>query len=129
MMPLTLRRDVGIEARTLQRRHRRLTEVTRVQRRRDQSRHAGHLHGGGIGSVGGQNSNVSGRTLGGGLGFGLLGSALSQSSKYVGMAFGYYGLGWSVFSTVIARGQEVQFDKNAVIDIGFNPRTSTTAKK
>ena len=92
---------------------------------------AGHLHGGGIGSVGGagQNSNVSGRTLGGGLGFGLLGTALSQSSKYVGMAFGYYGLGWSVFSTVIARGQEVQFDKNAVIDIGFNPRTAATAKK
>jgi hypothetical protein len=45
------------------------------------------------------------------------------------MAFGYYGLGWSVFSTVIARGQEVQFDKNAVIDIGFNPRTAATAKK
>ena len=90
---------------------------------------AGHLHGGGIGSVGGQNSNVSGRTLGGGLGFGLVGSALSQSSKYVGTAFGYYGLGWAVFSTVIARGQEVQFDKNAVIDIGFNPRTAATATK
>jgi hypothetical protein len=92
---------------------------------------AGHLHGGGGGGVGGvgQNGNVSGRTLGGGLGFGLVGTALSQSSKYVGMAFGYYGLGWSVFSTVIARGQEVQFDKNAVIDVGFNPRTATTAKK
>ena len=90
---------------------------------------AGHLHGGGIGSVGGQNSNVSGRTLGGGLGFGLVGSALSQSSKYVGTAFGYYGLGWAVFSTVIARGQEVQFDKNAVIDIGFTPRTAATATK
>ena len=92
---------------------------------------AGHLHDGPGGSVSGvgHNSNVSGRTLGGGLGFGLLGTALSQSSKYVGMAFGYYGLGWSVFSTVIARGQEVQFDKDAVIDIGFNPRTAATAKK
>jgi hypothetical protein len=85
---------------------------------------------GGGGSVGtGQNGNVSGRTLGGGLGFGLLGSLLSQSSKYVGTAFGYYGLAWSVYSTVIARGPEVQFDKNAVVDIGFNPRTSTSASK
>jgi hypothetical protein len=81
-------------------------------------------------SVGkGPESNVGGRTLGGGLGFGLLGSLLSQSSKYVGTAFGYYGLGWSVYSTVIARGPEVQFDKNAVVDIGFNPRSSATASK
>ena len=83
--------------------------------------------GGGVGTA--QNGNVSGRTLGGGLGFGLLGTLLSQSSKYVGTAFGYYGLAWSVYSTVIARGPEVQFDKNAVVDIGFNPRTSTSASK
>jgi hypothetical protein len=77
----------------------------------------------------GPETNVSGRTLGGGLGFGLLGSLLSQSSKYVGAAFGYYGLAWSVYSTVIARGPEVQFDKNAVVDIGFNPRVPATASK
>ena len=82
------------------------------------------------GSVGsGPDGNVSGRTLGGGLGFGLLGSLLSQSSKYVGTAFGYYGLAWSVYSTVLARGPEVQFDKNAVFDIGFNPRVPATASK
>jgi hypothetical protein len=89
---------------------------------------ADRFKGGGVTGASG-NSNVSGRTLGGGLGFGLLGSLASQSSKYVGMAFGYYGLGWSVFSTVVARGQEVQFGKNTVVDIGFNPRTSTTATK
>ena len=90
----------------------------------------GHLHGGGVGGVGGQpESNVSGRTLGGGLGFGLIGSLVSQSSKYVGSALGYYGLAWTVFSTVIARGSEVQFDKNAVIDIGFNPRTTASVSK
>lgn len=82
---------------------------------------------GGVGS--GPDGNVSGRTLGGGLGFGLLGSLLSQTSKYVGTAFGYYGLAWSVYSTVIARGPEVQFDKNAVVDIGFNPRVPATASK
>ncbi len=40
---------------------------------------------------------------------------LSQSSPYVGMAFGYYGLAWSV----LARGGEVQFEKNALMDVKF----------
>jgi hypothetical protein len=77
----------------------------------------------------GPETNVSGRTLGGGLGFGLLGTLLSQSSKYVGSAFGYYGLAWTAYSTIIARGPEVQFGKNAVVDIGFNPRAATAASK
>jgi hypothetical protein len=80
--------------------------------------------GGRRGAVIGQSPNVAGRTLGGGLGFGLLGTIAAQSSRNVGAALGYYGLAWSVFSTVVARGPEVQFDKNAVIDIGFNSRAS-----
>ena len=71
---------------------------------------------------GGGEPNVSGRTLGGGSGFGMLGAAVAQSSRYVGMAFGYYGLAWSIYSSVIARGGEVQFDKNAVMDIKFGTR-------
>ncbi len=70
----------------------------------------------------GKSSNVGGRTLGGGLGFGLLGSIAAQTSSNVGAALGYYGMAWSVFSTVVARGAEVQFDRNAAIDIGFNQR-------
>jgi hypothetical protein len=58
------------------------------------------------------------------LGFGLLGTIAAQSSRNVGAALGYYGLAWSVFSTVVARGPEVQLDKNAVVDIGFNTRAS-----
>jgi hypothetical protein len=80
--------------------------------------------GGSRGAIIGQSQNVGGRTLGGGLGFGLLGTIAAQSSRTVGAAFGYYGLAWSVFSTVVARGPEVQFDKNAVVDIGFNTRAS-----
>jgi hypothetical protein len=80
--------------------------------------------GGSRGAIIGQNPNVAGRTLGGGLGFGLLGTIAAQSSRNVGAALGYYGLAWSVFSTVVARGPEVQFDKNAVVDIGFNSRAS-----
>jgi hypothetical protein len=87
---------------------------------------AGHHHD--PGATGGD-ANVSGRTLGGGSGFGMLGAAVSQSSRYVGMAFGYYGFAWSVYSSVIARGGEVQFDKNAVMDIKFGARTPPPASK
>ena len=80
--------------------------------------------GGSRGAVIGQRANVGGRTLGGGLGFGLLGTIAAQSSRNVGAALGYYGLAWSVFSTVVARGPEVHFDKNAVVDIGLNSRAS-----
>jgi hypothetical protein len=81
------------------------------------------------GGASGGDANVSGRTLGGGSGFGLLGAAVSQSSPYVGMAFGYYGLAWSVYSSVVAKGGEVQFDKNAMMDIRFGSRTPVPASK
>jgi hypothetical protein len=80
--------------------------------------------GGSKGAVIGTRSNVAGRTLGGGSGFGLLGTIASQSSPTVGAALGYYGLAWSVFSTVVGRGPEVHFDKNAVVDIGLSSRAS-----
>jgi hypothetical protein len=83
----------------------------------------------GAGAVSGPNANVGGRTLGGASGFGLVGMALSQSSSYVGMAFGYYGLAWSVYSNVNAKGGEVQFNKNAMMDIRFGGRTPVPANK
>jgi len=81
-----------------------------------------------VGANGG-NANISGRTLGGGMGFGVLGAAVSQSSRYVGMAFGYYGLAWSVYSNVVARGGEVQFDKDAMMDIKLGTRTPPQGSK
>lgn len=81
------------------------------------------------GQATGPNSNVGGRTLGGGLGFGMLGSAISQTSPYVGAAFGYYGMAWSLYSALIARGAEVQFGKNAMVDIRFDTRAAPPAKK
>jgi hypothetical protein len=59
----------------------------------------------------------------------MLGAVASQSSPYVGMAFGYYGLAWSVYSSVIARGAEVQFDQNAMMDIRFGARMPPQASK
>ena len=63
------------------------------------------------------------------MGLGMLGAAISQSSPYVGMAFGYYRVAWSVYSNVIARGGEVQFDKNAMMDIRFGTRTPPQGSK
>ena len=78
----------------------------------------------------GQNPNVGGRTIGGGFGFGLLGVAISQSSRYVGTAFGYYGMAWSLYSTLIAaRRAEVQFGKSAMVDIRFNTRSAPPPHK
>jgi hypothetical protein len=77
----------------------------------------------------GQNPNVAGRTVGGGFGFGLLGAAISQSSRYVGTAFGYYGMAWSLYATLVARGAEVQFGKNAMVDIRFNARPEPAAAR
>jgi hypothetical protein len=87
---------------------------------------AGHMH---QGVAQGPNANVGGRTIGGGAGFGLLGAAVSQSSVYVGMAFGYYGLAWSVYSNVLERGGEVEFEKNSSIDVRFNTRAPAGASK
>jgi hypothetical protein len=82
-----------------------------------------------IGGQVGTKANVDGRTLGGALGMGMLGAAVSQSSPYVGMAFGYYGLAWSVYSHIIARGGEVEFDKNAMMDIKFATRQEPQKSK
>ena len=88
----------------------------------DAERHA-------AGRVAGGEANVGGRTLGGGSGFGLLGMGISQSSRYVGMAFGYYGLAWSVYLHVIAKGGEVTFDRNAMMDIRFGARPPAPGSK
>ena len=77
-----------------------------------------------VGGGSGQGPNLGARTLGGGLGFGLLGSIAARSSPNVGAVLGYYGMAWTVFTTVFARGADVQFGKNAVIDIGFNQRAA-----
>lgn len=65
------------------------------------------------------NPNVSGQTLGGFSGFGLLGMAVSAGPPQLAGAMGFYGLGWSVYSNLVARGGEVTFEKNAALAIRF----------
>jgi hypothetical protein len=79
--------------------------------------------------VGRSESNVGGRTLGGVSGFGLLGAAAAQSSRTVGTVFGFYGMAWSVYANIIARGAEVEFDNNAAMEIRFGARAPATGSK
>ncbi len=72
--------------------------------------------------VGTHEGNAGGRALGGASGFGLAGALAAQSSKGLGTALGFYGMGWSVYSNIIARGGEVDFGNNAAIDIRFGSR-------
>ncbi len=78
---------------------------------------------------GGGNANYGGRTAGGFSGFGLLGSVAAQASKPIGTALGFYGLGWSVYSTIISRGNEVEFETNTDIEVRFGAQVRDPAKK
>ncbi len=82
-------------------------------------------------ATGGANGNGGGLGLGGFSGFGLFGTAAAYGPPPVGQVLGFYGLGWSVYQTVISRGHEVRFDKNAVMAIKFGAvkERSLTAKR
>jgi hypothetical protein len=73
--------------------------------------------------------DVGGRTLGGGSGFGLLGALAAQKSTTFGKFMGFYGLAWSVYLNLVARGQEVEFGKNAAVDIRFGGHVPPPAAK
>lgn len=64
-------------------------------------------------------ANPSGRALGGSSGFGLLGIAAAQGPHHIAIALSFYGLGWSVYSNLVARGREVTFEKNTATAIRF----------
>jgi hypothetical protein len=79
--------------------------------------------------AGAADGNAGGRTLGGISGFGLLGAFAAQASHGLASALGFYGMGWSVYSTVVARGGEVEFQKNAALDIRFGARAPVAGSK
>ena len=81
-----------------------------------------------VGGVSADN-NYGGRATAGISGFGLLGAAAARASSTAGTALGFYGLGWSVYSTIISRGKEVEFDKNTAMDIRFGTSAASPAKK
>jgi hypothetical protein len=65
------------------------------------------------------NPNALGRSLGGFSGFGLFGTLAARGPSPIGEALGFYGLAWSVYSNVVARGNEIRFEKNTAIAVQF----------
>jgi hypothetical protein len=47
---------------------------------------------------------------------------LGQISRPVAAAIGFYGAGWSIYSNVVGRGQEVQFPAETAIEVRFGSR-------
>lgn len=61
------------------------------------------------------------RSLGGFLGFGLVGTALSQISPRVGMAFGFVAVGRTVYSTVFGKGRDVVLPTGTPLQLQLAP--------
>jgi hypothetical protein len=68
-----------------------------------------------------QSGNVGSRSVGGFLGLGLIGTALSQMSRPVAIAMGVVGVARTVYSSVLARGQEVSFPADTPIQVQLAP--------
>jgi hypothetical protein len=69
--------------------------------------------------IGGQSQTTkrTWSTLAGASGFGVVGSVAAQISHDAGTGLGFYGLGWSVFTHVVAKGHNVVFSQDTPIQI------------
>ena len=79
--------------------------------------------------VNGGNRNEGGRTAGGASGFGTLGALAAQASRTVGTVFGFWGLAVSVYTNIIAKGTEAEFEQNAAMEVRFGARPAAAASK
>jgi type IV secretory pathway VirB10-like protein len=68
-----------------------------------------------------QGPDVAGGGIRGAAGFGLLGSIVGIAAHWrpVSAIFAFYGAGWSVYSHVMARGNNVAFARNTPMEIRF----------
>lgn len=79
--------------------------------------------------LGPQGPDVAGGGIRGGAGFGLVGAVVGLAVHYrpVSACFAFYGAGWSVYTHVVARGNEVVFPKNTHMEIRFGAHQSASA--
>jgi len=75
-----------------------------------------HLH-----PEGAHGPDVGGGAVRGAAGFALVGSVIGvlAHSRAVSAGLAFYGAGWSVYSHIVARGNEVTFSKNTPMEIRF----------
>ncbi len=75
----------------------------------------------GDGSIKTAGSGAGGRGLGGFLGMGLIGAAVSQITRPVGIALGAYGAARTIYSNVLGKGREVTFASDTPIQVRLAP--------
>jgi hypothetical protein len=73
--------------------------------------------------TGATRNNFGPRLISGGIGFGLLGSALGRLLGPAGPVLGFYGAGRSIYSNIISRGQEITFPADTPIEIRLSNST------
>ena len=68
-----------------------------------------------------QGPDLGGGAMRGGAGFGLVGSVIGLVAPYrpVSACFAFYGAGWSVYTHILARGNNVVFPRNTPMEIRF----------
>lgn len=71
--------------------------------------------------LGPQGPDAVGGTVRGAAGLGLVGSVIGFAARYrpISAGFAFYGAGWSVYTHVVARGNDVVFPKNTDMEIRF----------
>ncbi|HLH29852.1 MAG TPA: hypothetical protein VKY31_01530 [Terriglobia bacterium] len=75
--------------------------------------------------TGATRNNFGPRIISGGIGFGLIGSAMSRFLGPVGPFLGFYGAGRSIYSNIIGPGQEVTFPADTAIEIRLSGSSAT----
>ena len=75
----------------------------------------------GDGSIKTAGTGVGSRGVGGFIGMGLIGAAVSQITRPVGIAMGVYGAARTIYSNVLGRGQEVIFPADTPIQVRLAP--------
>ncbi|MGH3184052.1 MAG: hypothetical protein ACRDOE_19415, partial [Streptosporangiaceae bacterium] len=74
--------------------------------------------------TGAHQANPGGRALAGGVGLGLIGAALGQISRPFAATLGFCGAARSIYTNLVARGQEVKFPRDTPVEIRLGSRTS-----
>ena len=75
----------------------------------------------GDGSIKNAGSGAGSRGVGGFIGMGLIGAAVSQITRPVGIAMGVYGAARTIYSNVLGKGQEVIFPADTPIQVRLAP--------
>jgi type IV secretory pathway VirB10-like protein len=78
----------------------------------------------GDGSIKNAGSGAGSRGIGGFIGMGLIGAAVSQITRPVGIAFGAYGAIRTMYTNVLGKGREVTFPADTPIQVRLAPGPS-----